>query len=94
MTGSATVTGPGLVVTLDNAPDTNAAGNKQRSTQLRSLPDGVVRARDLQIVANSLWMAGAEAIMISGQRLTATSAIRFAGEGDPGELPALVCPLP
>lgn len=80
VTGSATVTGPGLVVTLDNAPDTNAAGNNSDPRNSARSQDGVVRARDLQIVANSLWMAGAEAIMINGQRLTATSAIRFAGE--------------
>ena len=35
---------------------------------------------DLQKVANELWAAGAEAIAINGQRLTATSTIRSAGE--------------
>ena len=34
---------------------------------------------DLQNVANALWAAGAEAIAINGQRLTATSTIRAAG---------------
>ena len=34
---------------------------------------------DLQKVANDLWAAGAEAIAINGQRLTATSTIRSAG---------------
>ena len=32
------------------------------------------------MVINGLWEAGAEAIAINGQRLTALSAIRFAGE--------------
>ena len=36
--------------------------------------------RDLQIVVNGLWAAGAEAIAINGQRLTARSAIRSAGQ--------------
>ena len=41
---------------------------------------GRVLDRDLQIVVNGLWAAGAEAISINGQRLTALSAIRSAGE--------------
>jgi uncharacterized protein YlxW (UPF0749 family) len=39
-----------------------------------------VLSKDLQIVTNGLWEAGAEAMAINGQRLTARSAIRFAGE--------------
>jgi uncharacterized protein YlxW (UPF0749 family) len=40
---------------------------------------GKVIARDLQIVVNGLWQAGAEAISVNGHRLTARAAIRFAG---------------
>jgi uncharacterized protein YlxW (UPF0749 family) len=36
--------------------------------------------RDLQTVVNGLWAAGAEAIAVNGQRLTARSAIRYAGQ--------------
>jgi uncharacterized protein YlxW (UPF0749 family) len=43
-------------------------------------PRGNVRDRDLQLVVNALWAAGAEAISINDQRLGPTSAIRFAGE--------------
>jgi len=39
-----------------------------------------VRDRDLQRVVNGLWGAGAEAISVNGQRLTALSAIRAAGD--------------
>ena len=35
---------------------------------------------DLQRLVNGLWLAGAEAIAINGQRLTQLSAIRTAGE--------------
>ena len=43
-------------------------------------PDlGRVQDIDLQHVVNGLWAAGAEAISINGQRLTARSAIRTAG---------------
>ena len=36
--------------------------------------------RDLQTVVNGLWAAGAEAVAVNGQRLTALSAIRSAGD--------------
>ncbi|MFN8098424.1 MAG: DUF881 domain-containing protein [Dermatophilaceae bacterium] len=94
--GADPVRGPGLVVTLDNAPDadeTTAAGH------------GRVLSRDIVTVVNALWAAGAEAIAVNDQRLSARSAIRFAGDailvnfrplvppyriraiGDPGVLP-------
>jgi uncharacterized protein YlxW (UPF0749 family) len=41
---------------------------------------GRVLDRDLQALANALWQCGAEAIAINGQRLTAVSTIRSAGE--------------
>ena len=41
---------------------------------------GRVLDRDLQLVVNGLWAAGAEAIAVNGQRLSALSAIRGAGD--------------
>jgi uncharacterized protein YlxW (UPF0749 family) len=41
---------------------------------------GKIVDRDLQIVVNGLWQAGATDIAINGRRLTPTSAIRSAGE--------------
>ncbi len=41
---------------------------------------GRVRDRDMQRVVNGLWESGAEAISINGQRLTALSAVRAAGD--------------
>ncbi len=38
-----------------------------------------MQAKDLRYVTNALWESGAEAVSINGKRLTATSAIRFAG---------------
>ncbi len=35
---------------------------------------------DLQILANGLWQAGAEAVAINGHRLSTLTAIRAAGE--------------
>jgi uncharacterized protein YlxW (UPF0749 family) len=72
------VTGPGLLVTLANADpeadDDPVGGGSEED------PRGRVRDGDLQLVVNSLWAAGAEAVSINGQRLGPTTAIRFAGE--------------
>ena len=77
VTGQTKVTGPGVVVTLDDAPDADSTGSDGRGGQLG---DGRIYDRDLQDVANALWAAGAEAISVNGQRLTALTAIRSAGE--------------
>ena len=61
--GTLPVRGPGLQVTLDNAADGR----------------NLVLDRDLQATVNALWAAGAEAIAVDGQRMTAQSAIRQAG---------------
>ena len=66
--GLAPVTGPGVVVVVDDAPTA----------------DGDARDRvldlDLQVLANGLWTAGAEAVSINGHRLSALTAIRGAGD--------------
>ena len=78
VTGTVPVTGPGLVLTLDDAP---AQASANVDPRLATAPDqGKVIARDLQIVVNGLWQAGAEAISVNGHRLTSRAAIRFAGE--------------
>jgi uncharacterized protein YlxW (UPF0749 family) len=74
--GTLAVRGPGIVVTLDDAPDPGTADGARPGNAL----DGRVQDRDLQAVVNGLWAAGAEAIAVNGQRLTALTAIRGAGE--------------
>lgn len=64
--GSYSVTGPGVRVTVDDAPGSNIAG-------------GRVLDRDLQALVNGLWEAGAEAVAINNQRVTSLTAIRMAG---------------
>ena len=71
------VSGPGMRITLDNAPpeaDSDPVGGSPEVAEL-----GIVRDTDLQRVVNALWSAGAEAISINGQRIGATTAIRQAG---------------
>jgi uncharacterized protein YlxW (UPF0749 family) len=67
LTGVRPVRGPGLLITVDDAPD--AASNSS----------GQVLDSDLQKLVNALWVAGAEAVSIDGQRITSRTAIRGAG---------------
>ena len=81
VTGTVPVTGPGLVLTIDDAPVQANPSDPNVDPRLATAPDqGKVIARDLQIIVNGLWQAGAEAVSINGHRLTARAAIRFAGE--------------
>ena len=78
--GAEAVTGPGIRVVLDDAPSArgnSADGNPRTDGQPN---DGKVLSKDLQIIVDGLWQAGAEGIAVNGQRLTSKSAIRFAGE--------------
>lgn len=75
-TGTVAVHGPGVVVTLDDAP--GRAG--RASPRGGRAGDGRVYDRDLQDAVNALWAASAEAVSINGQRLTGLTAIRSAGE--------------
>ncbi|MDN4175730.1 DUF881 domain-containing protein [Nocardioides sp. SOB77] len=64
-TGFVAVSGPGVVITLDDGPPEISGSD--------------VSDQDLRVAANGLWRLGAEAIAINGQRLTALSAIRTSG---------------
>jgi uncharacterized protein YlxW (UPF0749 family) len=70
--GLTAVHGPGLIVTLDDAPQSSATEGVDPN-QL------VVHQDDLQSVVNALWSGGAEAMSIAGQRVIATSAVRCVG---------------
>ena len=74
-TGLAKVTGDGVVVTLTDAPAQIDPKTGKPADEGERVID-----RDLQSVVNALWGAGAEAIALDGQRLTATSTIRAAGD--------------
>ncbi|MDF8266257.1 DUF881 domain-containing protein [Luteipulveratus sp. YIM 133296] len=72
--GAVAVHGPGVKLTLDDAPS-----NPDADEQSNSEEESSITSSDLQILTNGFWQAGAEAISINGQRLTSTSSIRFAG---------------
>jgi uncharacterized protein YlxW (UPF0749 family) len=65
--GATRMTGPGLVITVDDAAN---AGEDSA---------GQVLDTDLQKLVNALWVAGAEAVSIDNQRITSRTAIRGAG---------------
>lgn len=75
--GVTPVEGPGISVTVDDAEldDSGPGGTSAENDEL-----GRVLDRDLQLVVNGLWAAGAEAVSVNGQRLSSLSAIRNAGD--------------
>ncbi|MDO5627307.1 MAG: DUF881 domain-containing protein [Mobilicoccus sp.] len=75
--GALAVSGPGLRITLDDAAGLGPVGGGPREAGGEEF--GRIISRDVQNVTNALWASGAEAIAVNGQRLTSTSAIRFAG---------------
>ncbi len=64
-TGLAPVSGPGLRITVDDAPDGDVTQQ--------------VRDSDLAILVDGLWNAGAEAISVNGKRLTNLTAFDNVG---------------
>jgi uncharacterized protein YlxW (UPF0749 family) len=74
---STPVIGPGLTVTVtDPGVSPNLSDvSKQRVTDRRQ----IILDRDLQLVVNSLWASGAEAISVGGARIGPNVTIRQAG---------------
>jgi uncharacterized protein YlxW (UPF0749 family) len=66
--GDTAVAGPGVLIAVDDAP----GGKGEARNRVLDL--------DLQILANGLWQAGAEAVAINGHRLSNLTAIRSAGD--------------
>ena len=72
--GFTTVRGPGVAVTLTDAP-----------VPADGIPPGfapddyLVHQQDVEAVVNALWSGGAQAVTVMDQRLIATSAVRCVG---------------
>lgn len=71
--GMSAVEGPGVTVTLDDAPHDGPNLNGVDPDAL------VIHQQDVQAVVNALWRGGAEAVMVMDQRLVATSAVKCVG---------------
>lgn len=80
LAGAVAVHGPGLKLVVNDAKDAEEGGDGDPRGSSGFSDTGRVRDRDMQRVVNGLWQSGAEAISINGQRLTALSAIRAAGD--------------
>ena len=80
LTGELPVTGPGLEFSIADARPADPQGAAVDPRAASAEDGGQVLDRDLQIVVNGLWAAGAEAVSINGRRLTSLSAIRSAGQ--------------
>jgi uncharacterized protein YlxW (UPF0749 family) len=73
-TGLTAASGPGLTVTLDDAPRRDGVDPASKDPD-----DLVVHQQDVQAVVNALWAGGAEAMTLMGQRVISTSAVRCVG---------------
>ena len=75
--GFTALDGPGLTVTLSDAPkavlDAAVAGGQATADEL------VVHQQDIQAVVNALWRGGAEGITVQGQRIISTTGIKCVG---------------
>ncbi|MFJ1812108.1 MULTISPECIES: DUF881 domain-containing protein [unclassified Streptomyces] len=80
LSGAVEVHGPGVKLVVDDAKEATTGGEGDARETSGFSDTGRVRDRDMQRVINGLWASGAEAVSINGQRLTALSAIRAAGE--------------
>jgi uncharacterized protein YlxW (UPF0749 family) len=65
--------GPGLTVTLDDAPEEVLASAGEE------VNNALVHQQDIHGVANALWQGGAEAMTIQGVRIISTTGIKCVG---------------
>ncbi|MDT5072716.1 MAG: hypothetical protein QOH82_2036 [Mycobacterium sp.] len=77
--GATAVHGPGLTVTV--AEPSAARDLSDVSKQRVAGSPQVILDRDLQLVVNSLWVSGAEAVAVGGVRIGPNVTVRQAGGG-------------
>jgi uncharacterized protein YlxW (UPF0749 family) len=72
--GTTPVTGPGIAVTLEDAPKKVLEENPDIDADWL-----VIHQQDIQAVVNALWAGGADAISIQGHRIISTTGIKCVG---------------
>jgi uncharacterized protein YlxW (UPF0749 family) len=78
--------GPGIAVTLSDAPEEVINETTQDLNLL------VVHQQDIQAVVNAMWKGGASAVTVQGQRLVSTTGIKC--EGNAVQLQGVPYPQP
>ena len=78
--------GPGVTVTLSDAPEEVINSTSQDLNLL------VVHQQDIQAVVNAMWLGGASAVTVQGQRLVTTTGIKC--EGNAVQLQGVPYPQP
>jgi uncharacterized protein YlxW (UPF0749 family) len=66
-------TGPGVTVVLSDAPPEVAESSQRDPNRL------VVHQQDIQAVVNAMWVGGATAVTVQGQRIVSTTGIKCIG---------------
>jgi uncharacterized protein YlxW (UPF0749 family) len=72
--GTTPLTGPGITVTLQDAPKKVLEENPDIDADWL-----VIHQQDIQAVVNALWAGGADAISIQGHRIISTTGIKCVG---------------
>lgn len=75
-TGFTSMIGPGVVVTLNDAPQVDLSIPEDERPDVNDL---LIHQEDVQAVVNALWAGGAEGISIMGKRIISTSAVKCVG---------------
>jgi uncharacterized protein YlxW (UPF0749 family) len=78
--------GPGITVTLSDAPE-EVINSTRREINLL-----VVHQQDIQAVVNAMWKGGASAVTVQGQRIVSTTGIKC--EGNSVQLQGVPYPQP
>jgi uncharacterized protein YlxW (UPF0749 family) len=76
ITGFTALRGPGLVITLNDAPQVDLSIPEDERPDVNDL---LIHQEDVQAVVNALWAGGAEGISIMGKRIISTSAVKCVG---------------
>ena len=79
-------TGPGITITLSDAPE-DVINSTTGNVNLL-----LVHQQDIQAVVNALWNGGAEAVTVEGQRIVSTTGIKC--EGNAVQLQGVPYPQP
>jgi uncharacterized protein YlxW (UPF0749 family) len=74
--GFTSMVGPGLVITLNDAPQVDLSIPENERPDVSDL---LIHQEDVQSVVNALWAGGAQGVSLMGKRVIATSAVKCVG---------------